>query len=371
MRQIHHVATEVSAAFADLGTFLPLVVGLVVIVGLDPVGVLFGFGLFALLSAWVYRRPIPVQPMKAVAAMAIAGLISSDTLIATGLLIGVFLLAISQTGVIGFLKRCIPNTVLYGMRLALGVSLIVSTLSVGSIAYGPTLLLVLALVGLQLTALRGVSCLILLVVGFAWLGVIPEPLPWSPQWAVPSWSIPTWTAIQASMIDALLPQIALTLTNALILTAVIAHEYFPDDSRVHHENRYALTSGVANLALAPFGAIPMCHGAGGLAAHYAMGARTGLSIAVFGILCLAAAILFGTQITAFLIAMPMEVVTPLVIYAAWVLADPPALCRLKPICLFIIVGMVPIALAFDLMTALFVGLVAEHGRVALQGRLPV
>lgn len=371
MIKTHQIVTEISAAFADLGTFLPLVLGLVVIAGVDPVGLLFGFGLFALMSAWVYQRPVPVQPMKAVAAMAIAGLISADTLIATGLLIGVFLIAISQTGVIGFLKRCIPNTVLYGMRLALGVSLILTTLSFGSIEYGPTLILLLALIGLQLTALRGVSCLLLLVGGFVWLGILPESSTWAPEWALPSWSIPAWAAIQASMTDALLPQIALTLTNALILTAVIAKEYFPDDPRVHTESRYALTSGIANVVLAPLGAIPMCHGAGGLAAHYAMGARTGVSIAFFGIVCLGAAVVFGPQITAFFVAMPMEVVTPLVVYAAWVLADPPTLLRLRPTCLLIIVAMVPVALLFGLMPALLAGVLAEHVRLAIMDRRAV
>ena len=368
MIKTHQAVTEISAAFADLGTFLPLVLGLVVIAGFDPVGLLFGFGVFALISAWVYQRPIPVQPMKAVAAMAIAGLIDTDTLIATGLLIGVFLVVISQTGLIGMLKRSIPNTVLYGMRLALGVSLILTTLSFGSIEYGPTLILLLALIGLQLTALRAVSCLVLIVGGFLWLGVIPEATTWAPQWALPSVSMPTWNALQASMMDALLPQIALTLTNALILTAVIAKEYFPDDPRVHTENRYALTSGIANVVLAPLGAIPMCHGAGGLAAHYAMGARTGVSIAFFGIICLGAAVVFGPQTMAFFVAMPMEVVTPLVVYAAWVLADPPSLLRLKPTCLLIIFAMVPVALLFGLMPALLAGVLAEHGRLVLIDR---
>jgi hypothetical protein len=58
------VIRETSAAFADLGTFLPLTVGLIVISGMSATGLLFGFGMFALATAFMYRRPIPVQPMK-------------------------------------------------------------------------------------------------------------------------------------------------------------------------------------------------------------------------------------------------------------------------------------------------------------------
>ena len=85
---LKHWVTEISAAPADLGTFLPLSLGLIAIAGMDPVGLLFGLGMFAIATALIYRRPIPVQPMKAVAAMGIAGLAGPEVLIATGCLMG-------------------------------------------------------------------------------------------------------------------------------------------------------------------------------------------------------------------------------------------------------------------------------------------
>ena len=72
--RLRSVVSEISSAYADLGTFLPLMLGTVLVAGMNPVGILYGFGLFALMTALVYRLPIPVQPMKAVAAMAIAGM---------------------------------------------------------------------------------------------------------------------------------------------------------------------------------------------------------------------------------------------------------------------------------------------------------
>ena len=97
--------------------------------------------------------------------------------------------------------------------------------------------------------------------------------------------------------DLFLPQLALTLTNALILTAVIAQDYFPERAEYLTERRFAMTSGLANVLLAPLGAIPMCHGAGGITAHHGMGARGGGSIMIFGSACLGIAVFYGDYAT--------------------------------------------------------------------------
>ena len=132
---LKHWITEISAAPADLGTFLPLSLGLVAIAGMNPVGLLFGFGIFAIATALIYRRPIPVQPMKAVAAMGIAGLAGPEVLIATGCLLGLTLILLSQTNAIGWLKRLVPNTVLFGLRIALAISLLTMIRDLPGLSY--------------------------------------------------------------------------------------------------------------------------------------------------------------------------------------------------------------------------------------------
>ena len=87
----HRWMGEFSGAFADLGTFLPLIIGIFAVQQLDPTGVLLGFGLFALATAVIYRRPVPVQPMKVVAAVVIAGGLGASEVAATGLLLGIVL----------------------------------------------------------------------------------------------------------------------------------------------------------------------------------------------------------------------------------------------------------------------------------------
>ena len=353
---------EFSAAFADLGTFLPLVVGLILVTGMSPVGLLFGFGIFAIGTSLFYRRPVPVQPMKAVAAAGIAGIAGPDVLVATGILLGVTLLLLSQTKWIGSLKNLIPRTVLHGMRLALAVSLVTTAFGLSQVELLPLIFLVGLLVLLQLSAIKSVSCIVMILVGMMLFGS-PVGLPSvAISLSFPELMIPSWGSLVVALQDLFLPQLALTLTNALILTAVIAQDYFPERAEHLTERRFAMTSGLANVLLAPLGAIPMCHGAGGITAHHGMGARGGGSIMIFGSACLGIAVFYGDYATQLMRAFPSEVIATLVLFAAWVLADPLKLLKVRPSCQGIIALMVPLALAGGLFFALIVGTLLEHAR---------
>ncbi len=76
----------------DLGTFLPLVLGLIIVASVDPVGLFYGLGLFAIATGDIYRRPISVQPMKAAVARDIEVSASYDVLMTTVILFGLTLI---------------------------------------------------------------------------------------------------------------------------------------------------------------------------------------------------------------------------------------------------------------------------------------
>ncbi|MCG7957372.1 MAG: putative sulfate/molybdate transporter, partial [Candidatus Thiodiazotropha endolucinida] len=95
----HRYIGDLSGAFADLGTFLPIVIGVLALQKVDPTGLLIGFGLFALVVAAVYRRPIPIQPMKVVAAVVITQSLDAQTIAATGFLLGITVALLSLLGV--------------------------------------------------------------------------------------------------------------------------------------------------------------------------------------------------------------------------------------------------------------------------------
>ena len=354
--------TEISAIPADLGTFLPLCLGLVAIAGMDPVGLLFGFGIFAIATALIYRRPIPVQPMKAVVAMGIAGLAGPEVLIATGCLLGLTLIILSQTDAIRWLKRLAPNTVLFGLRVALAISLVAMIGDLPISSYVGLIGLLVMLVFLLRSRLKALASVTTIIVGWVIFGDARsiETFGFGFHW--PEVILPTLTAMGAAVETTFLPQLALTLTNALILTAVIAQDFFPEDCKQLTEKNFALSSGVANLVLAPLGAMPMCHGAGGLAAYHGLGSKTGWSVAMFGFACLGGALLLGDQMIAILRTVPSEVLGVLLVNAAWVLADPLKIVGVRPSCRMVIACIVGLTLFAGPLVALVTGIVIENSR---------
>ena len=362
------VLRELSASLADLGTFLPLVLGVLLVVQMDPTGVLVGFGVFALASGALYRRPIPVQPMKAVAAMGIAGLLSAETMVATTLVMGLVLLALSWSDGILRLRRWIPNSLMHGLKLSLALSLIWVTQGGVQWQWVEVCALLGVLIALQWTPLKPLSALLVMSGGLLWLmpdsGVLAL-LSFDPR--LPPLSLPDLSSMLNAITAAALPQLVLTVTNALILTAVIAQEYFPADNPPITEQRLARSSGWANLLLAPLGAMPMCHGAGGLVAHHALGGRTGWTIALFGIGCLTVGLGFGHSAVALLAIVPGSLVVMLLLYAAWQIVDPATLMRLRPSCYAVIGVMVITSWAFGLLAAIAVGWVAEAIRTRQWG----
>ena len=288
-----HWLGDLSGAFADLGTFLPLVIGLLVLGHVDPTGLLIGFGLFALATGIIYRLPIPVQPMKLVATLAIAGGLSMPAMMASGLLLGLALLFLGMTGLIERMHRLVPRTVLAGLQVALGLHLLAASIDLVNEAWGLTFFAGIALVLFIMTPLRSASCILLVVIGIAWSLATGGSELQMPDFTLhlPTITIPPWAAFNDAAVTVFWPQLALTVTNAVLLTAVLAADYFPEAKPGAGAKRLALSSGMLNLFLAPIGAMPMCHGAGGLAAQYHQGARTGRAPIIFGATCLALGLL--------------------------------------------------------------------------------
>jgi hypothetical protein len=313
---------ELVGAFADLGTFLPLILGVLVLRQFDPVGVLVGFGLFALTVAFVYRRPVPVQPMKAVAALVLAGGLPPAVVAATGLLLGVTLLGLAGGGFVDRLARVVPETVLIGVQVGLGLFLAGTgaKLVFDAPVVGSAALFVLTVAAITRFRVLGGLLVLAGAVGYG-VATSAEGLPAiSVSWHLPSFALPGPGVFESAIKTAYLPQLALTLTNAIIVTASFAALYFPDDAERISPRKLALSTGALNLCLAPFGAFPMCHGAGGLAVQYRFGARTGLAPAVFGVTCLTLGVGLGTNALPIMQIIPLAAVGALLVMAGIELA---------------------------------------------------
>jgi len=357
---------ELSGALADLGTLLPLMLGSIAVVGLAPTPVLAGFAVFYIATAAYYRLPIPVQPMKAVAAVLLTAGITPAGLAASGVMIGVALLVLGLTGWITRLARLVPQSVLAGLQAGLGLAL--ALVSVDLMATAPVIAMVtLGLLLGFLLAPRYPSAVIGLLTAIVLAQVLDVPGMQFGTMAPVAFSIPSLPSLaemQRAFSLFVLPQLSLTLTNAVVLTALIAGDYF--GARAAHVTpaRLSITSGLANLLLTPLGALPMCHGAGGLAAHYRFGARSGTAPLLLGVALLAFALLPGGLGLATLAGIPAAGLGALLLMASGELALSKRLFDGKPSCWPVIAVTAGVTIWADPFWGLLAGSCAEVVRLA-------
>lgn len=363
---------ELNGALGDLGTLLPLMLGVLAVGGVSPGPVLFGFAAFYLATAFHYRLPIPVQPMKAVAAMLLTVGMSATELALGGMIIGLVMLVLGLTGWIGHLRRLITQSVLAGLQLGLGVMLALASLSLmAEQAWLAGVTLAVLLVAMRIPGCPSVLLALLVAVG---LGV--------PQWgqetdlatagqgmfALTGW--PGVEAVERAMSMLVLPQLSLTATNAIVLTALVAGDYFGERAAHVTPARLSITTGLANLLLSPLGALPMCHGAGGLAAHYRFGARSGTAPLLLGLGLLGLACLPTSWGLAMLAAIPAAGLGALLLIAAWQLGVTKRLYDSKPACWPVIAATAMLTVALDPFWGLVAGGVSEWARVSWRRRHP-
>jgi SulP family sulfate permease len=295
MSKVCRPLDEMAGSIGDLGTLLPFVIGAVTIAGLDSTGVLVMFGLMYLVTGWYYRLPIPVQPMKVIGAAILAYHLTPGEVAASGIIIGLCLLALWLSGITEQLARLTPYSVMMGIQASLGISL--ALLGMKMIRSDWLLGIIILLV--MLTFLKSKRCpaSILALVGGTALAFMLHPALVFPvvNWGfhLPHLNWPALHDYYRGFSLAALPQLPLTLTNSVLVTSILAHELFPANSNRVTNKNLCLTLGLGNLIACPLGGLPMCHGSGGLAAHYRFGGRTGYTPAFIGLFLLLLGILLG------------------------------------------------------------------------------
>ncbi|ABM01384.1 putative sulfate/molybdate transporter [Shewanella amazonensis] len=354
--------TEFTGAFADLGTFLPLVLGLIALNQFSPQGIFLGFGLFACATALFYRRPIPVQPMKVIAALVIAQQLTPGMMQASAMLMGVILLVLAASGAISWLARQISQAISVGIQLAIGLQLLWMGLTMMTdapvLGFGAFALIFVS----RFFPLKYLAMPLVILLGMLWQyqsGAAMSPsfnnTPWHLGWP----DVSDWGAAATLLV---LPQLALTLTNAVIATSVMAKDKFPEDAERFSPKALATSSGLANLLLSPFGGAAMCHGAGGLAVQYHFGARQLWAGLIFGITCLAIALGWNEQVAWLLGLIPMAILGSLLSTAGLQLAWSKRFLDGKPYCLFVIGATAIVSLGVNAAAGLAVGMLLELGR---------
>lgn len=381
---------ELAGSLGDLGTLLPIAIGMILINGLHPSGLFFMVGLFFILSGFYYGVTVPVQPMKVIGAYSIATAMTAGQIQASGFLIGLFLLVLGLTGAITFIGKYIPKPVVRGVQLstgtllmAQGVRFIMGTSrfqalrhvaepfltfqSLGPLPVG----ILIGIAGSVVTLLllenrRFPAGLFIVLAGFG-LGAafgthegfgdlrIGINLP-----AILPFGIPGGADFTFALLALVLPQIPMTLGNAVVAYADLSKEYFGEESRKVTYRASCISMGLVNLLSSLVGGMPLCHGAGGLAAHYRFGARTAGSNVMIGLLFLALAVLFGTHALAIVYLIPMSILGVLLLFAGSQLALTVIDIRERKD-LFVVLVMLGITLASNLAAGFIVGIGVAYG----------
>ena len=336
---------ELAGSLGDLGTILPLAIGMILINGLNPTGLILGIGLFYIFSGLYFRITCPVEPMKVIGAYAVATGITATQIQASSLWIFIFLIVIGGTGIISLAGQYIPKPVIRGVQLSTGVLLVSQgvRLMLGTSKFqtlrqaAEPYLMIQKIgwlpVGLMIGLLLGFLTLLLLenrrlpaaivVVGAGLLigslmgtheGLDQIRIGFYLPKLLPS-GLPSGADFSFALLVLVLPQIPMTLGNAVIANADLSIQYFPQEGRRVTYRALCISMALANLLSFFLGGMPMCHGAGGLASRYRFGARTAGSNIFIGAVFLMMALFLGAHSLSVIYTLPMAALGVLLIFA--------------------------------------------------------
>lgn len=316
---------ELAGSLGDLGTFLPLVVAMALTTQLD-LGLMFiGAGLMNIVTGFYFRQPIPVQPMKAIAAVAIAEGLLAGEIAAAGLLMGVLLVVMATTGLVDQVVRWVPRAVVRGIQLGVGLKLAFKGVQwmwalPGTGFDSWIVIAVVAGAILLLMPMRQPVLLYVFVAGFALAAMAHPDALAAVKLGLPTWQF-HWPATDdwlAGLTRGTLPQLPLTLLNSVVAVCALSEDYFP--GRGISPRRMAGSVGLMNLICVPICGLPVCHGSGGLAAQYQFGARTGGSVIMLGGGKIIAGLVLGGSLLSLLAVYPRSVLGPMLVVAGLGLA---------------------------------------------------
>lgn len=374
---------EVNGSLGDLGTFIPIVIALTLVNGLDLGTTLIFTGVYNIITGLFFGVPMPVQPMKSIAAVAISAgnPLTIPEIMAAGICTAGTLLGLGVTGLMGLIYRLIPLPVVRGVQLSQGLSFaftavkyvrnnqdLAKSKSLGSRPW-------LGLDGLLLALIC--LCFIVLVNGSgddsrqrneeSQEASIPlsaaatrkdasyvRKLLWNLRKVRNLYAIPSAVIVFVlGIVFAILrkpsvfkhlklgpskPQLirisrhdwktgfvraAIPQIPLSILNSVIAVCKLSTDLFPNKEvtaTSVSVSVGIMNLVGCWFGAMPVCHGSSGLAGQYKFGARSGASVAFLGTVKLVLGLILGSQLVKILSQFPIGLLGVLLLFSGIELA---------------------------------------------------
>ncbi len=309
---------ELSGAFGDIGTDLPLIIGMLLATNLQISNTLIVYGILQIMTSLIYGIPMPVQPLKAVALIVITQNVSAEIIWGGGLAIGIIMLLLTVTGLIVWLNKVIPKTVIRGIQLGLGLQLCLLAVKdyiPADRTTGYIFALIAFLIGLILIGNRKYPpAIFILALGVIYMFLFHFSILTNLTFSVPKFIIPhlSYQNILSGLILLAIPQIPLSLGNSIFATNQIANDLFPDKKIT--VKKIGLTYSLMNLISPLLGGIPVCHGSGGIAGHYTFGGRTGGSTLIYGVFYLVLGIFFSGNSAETLMIFPKPILGVILLF---------------------------------------------------------
>ncbi len=336
---------ELAGSLGDIGTLLPIAIAMVLFNGLEPMGLFLSIGIFYIAAGLYFGITVPVQPMKVIGAYAIATAMSAEQIAASTLLMGSLLLLIGLTGTIEVIRKFTPKSVIRGVQLSTGALLIYSGIqfiigtsqlqamqhavepyltiqAIGPVPIGLVIGIIAAIVTLLLLDNKRAPAALVVIPGGLLLGLLfgqpMEPGSWGFGLHLPQvlpFGFPDTVDFTFALFTLVLPQLPMTLGNAVLAYTDLSKQYFGVRSAKLTNIKACVSMALANFFSFTFGGMPLCHGAGGLAAHYRFGARTAGSNLIIGGSLTALALFLGSHIINVLNLLPLSILGVLLVFA--------------------------------------------------------
>jgi MFS superfamily sulfate permease-like transporter len=346
---------ELAGSVGDFGTILPIVFGVAAVTDIPLAPVFIFFGIWYIITGWYYRLPIPVEPMKAIGVVVIAERLGARIVAASGILIGILFYLLGTFRLMGVLREKIPDPVVRGIQL--GLALLLLRTAIGFTTADPffflTSLVIVAIFFLlsRRMGIPDISALVVILLGVI-AGISMHGIPEFHIEFISGLVVPSLEDLANGFWNLTVPQIPLTIANAILATALLTSDLFHREVK---PDRLSKTTGLMNIISTPLGGFPMCHGVGGLAAQYRFGARTGGANIYAGLILLLFALFFSNKAAVDII--PVGVFGALLIFVALELGR----YSLKTKSLLITVSIAILTLILGITIAFIGGLILAYG----------
>ena len=319
---------EWSGAIGDLGTLLPLAFALMIYNGFPPVRLFLLWGAVYIASGFFYKVPVSVQPLKAMSVIAIAAGFSPAQLSSAAFFYGLLMLLLALSGAIDFLQRLFSAALIRGVQLGIGLILAQKAVQLAldrgillhynslPVGWGLGLLAAVSLLLFKLPkqwhALTTVLLIALSVLTVRLFGLTPVQQTTAPPLAL---NLPEFKFFGSALVLLMLPQLPLTLGNAVYAADDACHALWGKQAVGVTPKRLALSIGLSDVLIGLFGGFPICHGAGGMAAHARFGAKTGGAIIIIGVAFILLSII--PQAATILFYIPVPLLGALLLFNSW------------------------------------------------------